>query len=224
MSILNFFHSERATLILSDSLASEGAGIPFLFVTKVHPLPHLNTLVCGTGSLNTVMNWLNFIQLNVIASDINDLNEVSPENIKRIYQETTGTNGPFTTIYQFGYSEKTNKNHGYCYRSTNGFVGESVQEGFGVKPGDGIDVESIVRSRSDDINAAFKQICLKQQEVDMAKTGSDRLGVGGSVYMYSLKGKMISIEHSFDFPNKGSDEQQIRSRGLFKERPQERVE
>ena len=214
MSILNFVYTDEYVIAMADTLASVASGIPHMFVTKIFPLPHINTIICGTGNYNTVLAWYNFIQESVIANNVDDLDQVSPLNIRNIYNKITGNNPIFTTIYHFGFIEKTEKYSGYAYRSKNDFVSEKLEKGFGIKPPDEIDIEKMLSVSDGDTYKVFSEICKKQKEVDDNRSIDERLGIGGSVYLYMMKGKNITINHLMDYSNRDEDNLAIRNKAI----------
>jgi len=215
MSILNFLYTDEYVIAMADTLASTAGGIPHMFVTKIFALPHINTIICGTGNYNTVLAWCNFIQTSVIANNVDDLDQISPENIRNIYNKITGDNLISTTIYHFGFIEKEGKYLGYAYRSKNNFVSEKLEKGFGIKPPDEIDIEKILSVYDGDRNKVFVEICKKQKEVDDNRSKDERLGIGGSVYLYKMQGKNITINHLMDYPNKDEDNLAIRNKAIY---------
>lgn len=226
MSILNFLNTKDSIIICSDSLTSEECGVPRQFTTKVFPLPHLNTIIGCTGCQNVVLKWLNFIESNVIANDVKQLNAVSPEHIKRIYEETTKGcfPRPSTTIYHFGYDLADAKYYVYAYRSTKQFMSEIIPEGFYYKPGEEIDSEVIQKNNTNELHeldcmSLLKEICLTQQRVDKEKNSTERLGIGGSVFLYYMSEGAITISKLMDFPDKEETDRTIRSKGVFRKRP-----
>jgi hypothetical protein len=223
MSILNFINTEDRIIICSDSLASLDCGIPKLFTTKVFSMPHLNTIIGGTGCQNTILSWFDFVELNVIAKDVRELNDGATEHIKRIYEETTKGcfPRPFTTIYHFGYDLTDARYYVYAYRSTNQFMVEIIPAGFYIKPGEEIDSEVITKHNTNklkeiDYVALLKEICLSQQKVDKERDSTERWGIGGSVFLYVMNKDGISISKLMDFPDKIETDEIIRAKRVFK--------
>jgi hypothetical protein len=50
MTVLNFLLTNEAVYLLTDTVLSDPDDLsPIAFTTKVHPLPHLQAVICGTG-------------------------------------------------------------------------------------------------------------------------------------------------------------------------------
>ena len=200
---------------MADTLASLPGGIPRNFVTKIFPLPHINSLVCGTGTLETILEWVKFIELSAIADDIDQLNNISPNNIKDIHDRVTNGEIADTTIYHFGFSSRTKTYKGFAYRAKNAFRSEALVPGLGIKPPDEINLDEIKDLLSQDHFEALKKICISQKEIDDAKDKKQRLGIGGSVYLYLMQGMNLTVQHLMNYDDIQRVSELIRKNGVF---------
>ena len=111
---------------------------PLKYVSKIFPLPHLRGVLCGTGSLNTVMDWHAYIQGQVIGNTMDIANKIAPSQLKSIHSkyDLNGTNE--ATIYHFGFNprEEGGRIRGFAFRSTKNFLPEKLNDGIGIKPND----------------------------------------------------------------------------------------
>jgi len=92
MTALNFRLRPTMVFISMDTLASKPGGECLGFSSKVLPLPHLHGVVCGTGSLNLVLDWFTFIQTRVSASDMRDLDDVAPHHLPILAEKAECSN------------------------------------------------------------------------------------------------------------------------------------
>lgn len=135
MTALNFMLSEEVAIISMDTLSLRANDHkPYKFVSKIFPLPHMDCVICGTGNLEAIINWFSFVNKNVIANGIHQLDLLTRQSIVSFMAEHNGNNS--CTIYQFGLNEIDDKFHGFAYRSSRGFSGEEIDYGLGVKPQD----------------------------------------------------------------------------------------
>ncbi len=62
MTALNFILDPGYVLIFTESLSLTIDREPFKYVSKIFPLPHLRGVLCGTGLIQTIMDWHVYIQ------------------------------------------------------------------------------------------------------------------------------------------------------------------
>ena len=135
MTALNFVLSEDTVIISMDTLSSRAVDHgPHKFVSKIFPLPHMNCVICGTGNMGAILDWFCFVEKNIVANGIYQLDLLTSQTIIPFMDDHNGENS--CTIYQFGLHETDNKFHGYAYRSTNKFSSEEIICGIGIKPPD----------------------------------------------------------------------------------------
>lgn len=211
MSILNFIINKDSIIVMADTLSTQQGDIPHMFVSKIFALPHLNGIICGTGNYKTIIEWNRFVQEQVIADNINHLNDLTPKYLSDLHHDIVGSSEVSTTIYQFGFIENDSVYCGYAYRSKNNFKSEKLPEGIGLKPGEEINIESIFEKNDGNALKSLIEICKMQQYLDKQKPKNKRVGIGGSVYLYKIEEKNIIINHLFDYENKYQTNVQIRN-------------
>ena len=55
MTVLNFLLTDEAVYLLTDTVLSDPDDLsPVTFTTKIHALPHLQALICGTGHAQAI--------------------------------------------------------------------------------------------------------------------------------------------------------------------------
>lgn len=84
---------DNGVILAMDTLAlSKENREPFKMVTKFFPIPHMNCLICGTGNMNAILDWFIFIEKNIIANGIYQLNKLTTECIGEFMKEHNGDN------------------------------------------------------------------------------------------------------------------------------------
>jgi len=164
---------------------------PLKYVSKIFPLPHLRGVLCGTGSLNTVMDWHAYIQGQVIGNTMDIANKIAPSQLKSIHSkyDLNGTNE--ATIYHFGFNprEEGGRIRGFAFRSTKNFLPEKLNDGIGIKPYD----DEIIKYLYDELesNGGLNQgllikVMKLQKEKDDNGDPKERIGIGGSIHVFHL--------------------------------------
>lgn len=199
MTALDFVIQDDAVVVAMDTLSLRAVDHkPYKMVTKFMPIPHMNSLICGTGNMGAVIDWFSWVEKNVIANGIYQLDRITRQVIKEFMQEHNGDN--LCTIYQFGLHELDGKFHGYAYRSTDDFEGEEIH-GLRVKPPDAflspdgtVDLSPYAPEGAT-IQEILKNIMHRQKEYDDSLNVEDRLGIGGIIQIVILSKDRIVIEN-----------------------------
>ncbi len=207
LTALDFIIQDNAVVIAMDTLSVRDIDKkPHKMVTKFFPLPHMNCIICGTGNMNAIIDWFAWVEKNIVANGIYQLNELTQQCIKTFMDEHNGDNP--CTIYQFGLHELDGKFHGYAYRSSNNFESEEIRQGIGVKPSlafltseGNIDLAPYAPEGTS-MEKIFSNIMHRQKEYDDNLDVSERLGIGGIVQIVILsKDNMVikNFEYFDDF-------------------------
>lgn len=105
MTALNFMIQKEQVCFAIDSLAiSTDDHLPYTYLTKFIILPHLSTVVTGTGNGLLVAEWMNYARSNIIAKDIDHFNNYAPDSLSTVAKRFPELDTVSTTIYHFGYS------------------------------------------------------------------------------------------------------------------------
>jgi len=186
MTALNFILNPGYVLIFTDSLSLTIDREPFKYVSKIFPLPHLRGVLCGTGLIQTIMDWHVYIQGQIIGNTMNIPNKIAPSELNTIHSKYGQADA---TIYHFGFSPEENRIKGYAFRSTNDFASEELSDGIGIKPHDD-EIISYINESLDtykgNIKKLFIEIIKLQKKIDDEGDPKKRLGIGGSIHMYRL--------------------------------------
>jgi hypothetical protein len=189
MTVLNFLLADEAVYVLTDTVVSHPDDLsPVTFTTKVHCLPHLQALICGTGHVQSIIEWVVTVNMGILARDVVHLDQFAPAELRKLFaRHTSGgirDRDITTTLYHFGFDAQAGHFAGFAYRSTDGFRSERLQEGFGFKPApdwplDGAEIKKL----PDD----FIAIAKKQKTQDEASALAKRVGVGGHLVFYAMQ-------------------------------------
>jgi hypothetical protein len=135
VTALNFTIQEDEICIAMDTLSiSADDHLPLSFMTKFAILPHIQSIVTGTGPADFVSSWMDFSRRNVFANDIDQLNEATPSFLREASGKLVSTEEQCATVYHFGYSNKRERYLAFVYRSTSGWLPEEILSGLGIKP------------------------------------------------------------------------------------------
>lgn len=194
MTLLHYHITLDKVIILMDTIALNEDREPFLYTTKIYPLPHLNMVMCGTGSANFILDW--FVKINscMLVRDINHLNEFTQQQLIQISEKHLLGSDFTATIYYFGYSASENRYKCYVYRSTTGFTPEVQFEGHAIKPAIS-NFESYVNEG--DIKTV--ELIYQQYNDDKHAPKDKKIGIGGEIIMCVLSEGSIQIQKLFSF-------------------------
>jgi hypothetical protein len=185
VTILNFVLAEDAVYLVTDTLVSDPVDMgPLFFTAKVFPAPHWQGLICGTGIQQFIVEWYGIAITSILAMDMRHLNDFVPDMIRPMHQKYQIDQGRemTSTIYHIGLDRSERRFIGFAYRSTNDFVGESLEYGSRLKP-DPEDA-SVVISR---FPSDFIAIAEMQKLKDEVKPMAERVGIGGDLISYMLQ-------------------------------------
>lgn len=203
MSALVFLLTAEKVCVAMDSLALYGdTKEPFKYITKLYPLLHLRSLICGTGCMNLIDAWVSFVQPHIVAKDILFLDSIAPQSLNDLHKQLNLANETSATIYHFGFDDERQRLIGYAYRSKNDYRSEELQDGLGIKPDDGDVVQaalSVVTERG--FPDGFVDLISMQRENDRLRPLEGKVGIGGEVHIALLDKSQITMAVSHRFPD-----------------------
>lgn len=181
MTALNFWLLPDQVYVCCDSLAVlPESKEPHIFCSKLFLLPHARSVVCGTGSFQLVQDWFAFANSRILASDVDALSANSEAGLQDV--ASAHPEDQSSTIYQFGWSLERAAFRGFVYRSTTYFSQEEFpMNAFGLKPQTQFDWGAPTTLPS--IIEKFRDLVIQQRREDLALPQSDRVGIGGQVYL-----------------------------------------
>lgn len=119
MTALIYILNPKSVMIGMDTLSLRMDKLPHGYVTKIFPLPHLKSVICGTGAADLTVDWYSIIQKFVIGRDITTLNETAKQKLSELFNNYEFKYKTTASIYHFGYNLKTRKFEGSRFRSDN---------------------------------------------------------------------------------------------------------
>lgn len=139
MTALNFLLTDGAVYLLTDTILSDPDDLsPIAFSTKVHALPHLQAVICGTGHAQLIAEWVALVNLLLPVRDVVHLDQFAPARLRGLFARHASEDADgreiTTTLYHFGFDERASRFVGFAYLSADGFCSEPLPQGFGFKP------------------------------------------------------------------------------------------
>jgi len=137
MSLLFVDQTDEWALLVADTVVTLH-NVPYMFGSKVRPMPHMNMTVSTLGSHMVGLDWLNVLHNAPGLVDIETVNEVAPGQLRRIWAHYRAAFDGFpetSTVYHHGFPAGSNQMVSYVYRSTHDFEPERFEGSqFTVKP------------------------------------------------------------------------------------------
>lgn len=195
MTAINFMFDADTVVIAMDTLSISEDRTPFKFVSKIFPLPHLRSVMCGTGNLDLILEWYTTIQKNVISYDIDIFSQLTSATLKKLNAKHPPE--ATTTIYQFGYSHKQKSFRGFVYRSTNEFASEEYEYCTAHKPQ--VDFDFFREAENHGLDEAFIKLITLQKLEDDASI--DRVGIGGEIHKFIMTRDSYHLDTIHRFPD-----------------------
>ena len=195
MSSLIFDFGESHVFLASDTLAVDHLGEPAFFTSKAQYVPHLRTIIAGTGYAGFSWNWATIVNNRILVSGIENLDYHTPSGLRELWSEggyNASESDQSTTVYQLGYSSLENRMKGYAYRSANNFVSEPLEYGLRVKP----HCEVI---QSDSFLQDVIKMMNDQRKLEAQKSLKERVYIGGQISLFTLDAHVCSQATIFEF-------------------------
>lgn len=184
MSSIIFYSDENQALIATDTLATEPDGNPLLFASKAIHLPHLDTVIAGTGQGGFASQWAMQVNDRMVLSGIDNLDFHTPKGLRDLWKkyciEYQIAEGSTTTVYQFGYCHEKGKMIVTAYRSTNNFESEPRPYGLAAKP------ECTFPEGDYEIPKVFIEMMNEQREIQSNKPKDEQIHIGGVINVLHL--------------------------------------
>jgi hypothetical protein len=189
MTLMNYLLTDEAVYLLTDTLLCDPDDLsPVAFTTKIHALPHLQAMICGTGHAQVIGEWVATVNLALVVRDVVHLDQVAPTELRKLFarhpKEGAGEREIATTLYHFGFDERAGRFVGFAYRSADDFHSEPLPQGFGLKPAPDwpLDGRKITR-----LPEHFIAIAKKQKAQDEATEAGKRVMVGGKLVFGAMQ-------------------------------------
>ena len=181
--MLNFALLPDGVFVIADTLVTNDKFEASFFTSKVHVVPHLNGLVCGTGNLGLILDWSRHLLGGMLAVDVAHLDEFAPDALRSIHtsRPTAERDTITSTIYHLGFDEREDQFVGFAYRSTADFASERLDYGVRTKPGYSGDLP-MMRFPDD-----FVEVCRAQRVEQDLLPEEERVFIGGHLVAYMIQ-------------------------------------
>lgn len=206
MTALIYKLSHEEILIAMDTLSiSQDDKSPLSYVTKFTILPHLRSVIAGTGDASLISNWFKFVNWDLNVQTIEQLNDITPNILQREWRESCGNIPSSATLFHFGYSEKSKVHIGYRYSSRDNFVSQQLPYTFGYKPGVPESLFNDLRKSGGGVENLMLNLMIEQQKSDNELAIAEKVGIGGEICLIIIKGNTISTLPIYRFESYDSD-------------------
>lgn len=196
MSSLIFHTDPTQALVATDTLAVKLSGQPLMFCSKAVYIPHLRTIVAGTGLGGFSNDWANQVNNQLIVGGLRNLDYHTPGALRKLWDEAKSSpdfpSGLTTTVYQIGVGEDDEEIHAFAYRSTNDFVSEPLGHGMRAKP------ECDFPNSGNFVKDVYAMM-LEQRTVQNNKQEGERLYIGGECIIMNLTKDAFISTSAFRF-------------------------
>jgi len=187
---------EDNLILATDTLATTPEGTPSFFTSKATHVPHLKSLIMGTGVGGFANRWANQVAASMVLSGINNLDYHTPKALRDLWKayraEHDVPDGITTTVYHFGLSEDDGRMCGFAYRSTDDFSSEQLDYGWRFKP------ECTVPD-GDDIGAIIEAMMREQRQIQETRPLNERVFIGGEAILHHLMPGSYAAYNLFRF-------------------------
>lgn len=183
MSALIFYTDSEQIIVATDTLVVDQEGKPSFFTSKAIYLPHLRTIIAGTGIGGFSVKWAEHVNNEMLLSGIENLDYHTPQGLRDLWSEVKKELGfpekQTTTVYQFDLSPKSLEPLGFAYRSTNDFKSENLGYGIGCKP------ECMIPEGPFSVD--YLAVMMREQRENQEKLPlTERLHIGGECVVLHL--------------------------------------
>ena len=197
MSSLIFYTDASQALVATDTLAVKPGGAPRLFCIKAIYLPHLRTIIAGTGLGMFAGDWANHVNNRLIVAGLRNLDYHTPDGSRTLWTHAKERddipNSLTTTVYQIGVSEDDGEVRAFAYRSANDF-GEV--RAFAYRSANDFESEPLGHGTRAKPECAFpseghllhhlQPMMIEQRAIQDAMPPEDRLYIGGECVVMHL--------------------------------------
>ncbi|MFI8742738.1 hypothetical protein [Stutzerimonas zhaodongensis] len=196
MSSIIILLSPEQAIVATDTLAVNLDGSPRQFTTKAFLLPHLKTIVAGTGLAGLASAWFRRVNEMMLVRSLDHLNFHTQQGLCELYGRDFGEidgHEVSSSIYQIGVGDD-GRMHGYSYSSFYDFEPRRMEYGLQMKPTAGPETEDSQRT--------IAQLMLAQRNLQDKEPASARVYIGGDINLIKLELDGTAIHTSLDrFPD-----------------------
>jgi len=202
MTGLFYILNEDSVIIGMDSLVIQKnieteEKTPWKFETKVLPLMHLKSVLCGVGNMDFFMKW--FVEMNncVIGCDIDILEKVARGKYEEFVKKIPCEFG--ATVYHFGYSIKEDRMKGFVLDTKKPHIEVIPYSQWAQPTAIMKNIEKVkeikenctIDGKTNGIKYAYEML-LEMKEIEDKKGDTSKIYIGGEMHF-------IGIEKQFQF-------------------------
>lgn len=206
MSSLIFYTDATQVVVATDTLAVTPDGRPMLFSSKAHHLPHLRTIIAGTGMGMFAGDWAMEVNNRMILEGIMNLDYHAPGSLRakwaKYRKDFALPDNLTTSVYHFGLSEDDQSVVAFAYRSTSDFQSERLPQGFGIKP-------ECPLPEGNNMLEIIPQMMNLQRDIQSKVPPAERIYIGGEVIVMHLTASSFNVFHPYSFPERDEDMRSI---------------
>jgi hypothetical protein len=189
MTLFNYLLTDEAVYLLTDTVVCDPDDLSAItFTSKVHPFPHLEALVCGTGHVQLIIEWAATVNLALLVRDVVELDRFAPTRLRALFARHANEHGDgrqvTTTLYHFGYHRMSRRFVGFAYRSTDDFRSEPLPDGFAFKPAPEWSFDA---ARITKLPDHFITLAKRQKTQDEATDPAKRVMIGGQLIFHLMQ-------------------------------------
>jgi hypothetical protein len=206
MSVFHIYKGEDFVSVTSDtSHIMAQSGTEAMHAKKTTFLPSNNLILASSGHTGFFLKYYQALYLRMEQSDPYRVNDMSPALMQRawgLFQQeedvVPDTNGPGgTMVYQLGYSPDKDEFCGWRYYSGDEFEPEEMPTEW-VQPVRQEALESMETNQ--ELRERAAAVFRATKEVEEKKPKEERIAVGGTVWMHTMKRDAYGAErlHVFE--------------------------
>lgn len=202
MTSIVIFQSEREAVVAMDTLAIDMDHNPARYTTKAHYLPHLRTIIAGTGCGGFADDWYAEANKRMVVRNVETLNRLAPAMLRELWakfrEDYTVPEDMTTTVFHVGLSEDTGIVVAAQFHSAHDFEPEPVDGPLSFKPvcpepaelaQEGLDAFDLIHP-----------IMEAQRAHEAGKHAAERVYIGGEVHVLHLTEAGCAQFKVFEFP------------------------
>jgi len=202
-AILAIVSSDKVFLAMDTLVTNPGDGTPRSFASKMLPLPHLKSLVCGTGVHEYILQWFMTLQTTSLpGNDVRAVESLADELLGVGWRLYAAQNAHLSsTIYHFGYDNAEGRFRAFMRKSDQNFATSELGYSFVSKP-------PVPPRDTYELPQTFIELMSEQRAIDAELPLQLRAGIGGELQVGLLELDSISITtcHRFaDYEQQRSD-------------------
>ncbi|WP_307224433.1 hypothetical protein [Microbacterium arborescens] len=192
------FGESEGAVIVTDILVTRDDASPSRFVSKVWPFPHLDFAFAMVGPVRLGQAWSYALTNELIFRDIDELNEVAPAYLRRLYdgirREAGGGDIGGARVFHVGFAATHEPARISAYMSATDF--EPIEYDGLIQPFPETFEPAPITSNEDYIDLATRI----RDENDRRLT-TDHVRIGGRLYATYLTRGHISTQLIHQFPD-----------------------